>query len=153
MTKKARTYMTLGSGVGKVGLLLLLSHFNRVRLCVIPQIAAHQALPSLGFPRQEHWSGLPFPSPMQESENWRGSRVRLLAIPWTAAYQAPPSKGFPGKSTGVGCHCLLRDIYIYICASILFLILFPLRLLQSIEQSSLCSTVGPCWFSVLNIAV
>jgi len=24
--------------------------------------------PSLGFPRQEHWSGLPFPSPMHESE-------------------------------------------------------------------------------------
>ena len=25
--------------------------------------------PSLGFSRQEHWSGLPFPSPMQESES------------------------------------------------------------------------------------
>ena len=24
--------------------------------------------PSLGFSRQEHWSGLPFPSPMHESE-------------------------------------------------------------------------------------
>ena len=36
------------------------------------------------------------------------SRVRLLATPWTAAYQAPPSMDFPGKSTGVGCHCLLR---------------------------------------------
>ena len=30
--------------------------------------ATHQAPPSLGFSRQEHWSGLPFPSPMQESE-------------------------------------------------------------------------------------
>ena len=28
----------------------------------------HQALPSLGFSRQEHWSRLPFPSPMHESE-------------------------------------------------------------------------------------
>jgi len=27
-----------------------------------------QVLPSLGFSRQEHWSGLPFPSPMHESE-------------------------------------------------------------------------------------
>ena len=35
------------------------------------------------------------------------SRVRLLATPWTAAYQAPPPMGFSGKSTGVGCHCLL----------------------------------------------
>ena len=37
------------------------------------------------------------------------SRVRLLATPWTAAYQAPLSMDFPGKSTGVGCHCLLQS--------------------------------------------
>ena len=43
-------------------LLLLLSRFSRVRLCVTPRTAAHQASPSLGFSRQEHWSGLPFPS-------------------------------------------------------------------------------------------
>ena len=48
--------------------LLLLSRFSHVRLCATPQTAAHQAPPSLGFSRQEHWSGLPFPSPMQESE-------------------------------------------------------------------------------------
>ena len=46
----------------------MLSHFSRVRLCVTPYKAAHQASPSLGFSRQEHWSGLPFPSPMHESE-------------------------------------------------------------------------------------
>ena len=50
-------------------MLLLLSHFSRVRLCVTPQTAAHQAPPSLGFSRQEHWSGLPFPSPVHESES------------------------------------------------------------------------------------
>ena len=49
-------------------LLLLLSRFSRVRLCATPQMAAHQAHPSLGLSRQEHWSGLPFPSAMQESE-------------------------------------------------------------------------------------
>ena len=48
--------------------LLLLSHFSRVRLCATSEMAAHQAPPPLGFSRQEHWSGLPFPSPMQESE-------------------------------------------------------------------------------------
>ena len=42
---------------------MLLSHFSRVSLCATPQMAAHQAPPSLGFSRQEHWSGLPFPSP------------------------------------------------------------------------------------------
>ena len=36
---------------------------------------------------------------------------------------------------------------------ILLQILFPFRLLQNIEQSSLCSTAGPCWLSILNIAV
>ena len=45
---------------------LLLSHFCHV--CVTPWMAAHQAPPSLGFSRQEHWSGLPLPSPMHESE-------------------------------------------------------------------------------------
>ena len=34
------------------------------RLCVTPQTAAHQAPLSLGFSRQEYWSGLPFPSPL-----------------------------------------------------------------------------------------
>ena len=53
--------------VGRL-LLLLLSHFSRVRLCATPQTAVHQVPPSLGFSRQEHWSGLPFPSPMHESE-------------------------------------------------------------------------------------
>ena len=56
-------------------LLLLLSRFSRVRLCAIPEMAAHQAPLSLGFSRQEHWSVLPFPSPVHESENWKWSRL------------------------------------------------------------------------------
>ena len=79
-------------------------------------MAAHQAPPSLGFSRQEHWSGLPFPPPMHESEKWKWRRsvvsdpqrphglqpTRLLR-PWD----------FPGKSTGMGSHCLLRGICIH----------------------------------------
>ena len=74
-------------------------------------MAAHQAPLSLGFSRQEHWSGLPLPSPMHESEKWKwshsvvsdssrlhGLQPTRLLHPW----------GFPGKSTGVGCHCLLH---------------------------------------------
>ena len=92
-------------------LLLLLSRFSRVRLCATPETAAHRAPPSLGFSRQEHWSGLPFPSPMRESEKWKwscsvvpdsqrphGLQPTRLLRPWD----------FPGKSTGVGCHCLLH---------------------------------------------
>ena len=44
-------------------LLLLLSRFSRVRLCATPQTAAHQVPLSLEFSRQEHWSGVPCPSP------------------------------------------------------------------------------------------
>ena len=91
-------------------LLLLLSRFSHVRLCVIPQTAAHQAPPSLGFSRQEHWSGLPFPSPMHESEKgkWRCSVVSNSQWP----HGLQPTRllhpwDFPGKSTRVGCHCLL----------------------------------------------
>ena len=54
--------------LGLLLLLLLPSHFSPVRLCATPEMAAHQAPPSLGLSRQEHWSGLPRPSPMQESE-------------------------------------------------------------------------------------
>ena len=78
-------------------MILLLSHFSRVRLCVTPQTSAHQALLPLGFSRQENWSGLPFPSPMHKSEKVKVkslSRVRLLVTPWTKAHQAPPSMGF-----------------------------------------------------------
>ena len=76
------------------GLLLLLSCFSHVRLCVTPQMAAHQAPPSLEFSRQEHWSGLPFPSPMDACRLSRFSRVRLCATPWTAAHQASLSMRF-----------------------------------------------------------
>ena len=77
-------------------LLLLLSRFSRVRLCATPWMAAHQAPPSLGFSRQEHWSGLPFPSPMHEneSESEVAQSCRLFVTPWTVAYQVPLSMGF-----------------------------------------------------------
>ena len=58
-----------------IGILLLLSHFSRVRLCVTPQTAAHQAPPSLGFSRQEYWSGVLLPSPNRDT---RGSYWRLV---------------------------------------------------------------------------
>ena len=92
-------------------MLLLLSRFSRVRLCATPWTAAHQASASMGFSRQEHWSGVPFLSPMHESGKWKLSRsvmsdsvgphglqpTRLLH-PWDS----------PGKNTGVGCHFFLQ---------------------------------------------
>ena len=94
----------------KVMLLLLLSRFSRVRLCATPETAAHQAPPSLGFSRQEHWSGLPFTSPVHESEKWKWSRS--VVSDSSRPHELQPTRllhpwDFPGKSTGVGCHCLL----------------------------------------------
>ena len=65
---------------------------------------------SLGFSRQEHWSGLPSPSPLHESEKWKGSRS--VVSDSVRPHGLPPTRllrpwDFPGKSTGVGCHCLL----------------------------------------------
>ena len=73
-------------------------------------MAAHQAPPSLGFSRQEYWSGLPFPSPMHESEKWKWSRS--VVSNWQQPHGLQPTRllrpwDFPGKSTGVGCHRLL----------------------------------------------
>ena len=62
-------------------LLLLLSRFSRVRLCATPETAAHQAPPSLGFSRQEHWSGLPFPSPRHEIESEDAQSCPTLSDP------------------------------------------------------------------------
>ena len=61
-------------------LLLLLSRVSRVWLCKIPYTEAHQIPLSLGFSRQEHWSGLPFPSPMHKSGKWKGSCSGLTCI-------------------------------------------------------------------------
>ena len=60
--KDGYMWMKVVNWLGKAGeLLLLQSRFSCVRLCATPQTAAHQAPLSLGFSRQEHWSGLPFP--------------------------------------------------------------------------------------------
>ena len=53
-------YLNVSDSYPFLALLLLLSHFSRVRLCVTPWTAAHQAPLSLGFSRQEHWSGCQF---------------------------------------------------------------------------------------------
>ena len=64
-----------------LSLKLLLSRFSHVPLSATPETAAHQAPPFLGFSRQEHWSGLPFPSPMHESESEVAQSCPTLSDP------------------------------------------------------------------------
>ena len=66
--------------------------------------------PSLGFSRQEHWRGLPFSSPMHEGKKLKWSRSVMSDS--SRPHELQPTRllcpwDFPGKSTGVGCHCLL----------------------------------------------
>ena len=59
-----------------------------------PWTVAHQAPLSMWFPRQEFYSGLPFPSPMHACRLSCFSCVWPCANPWTAAHQAPLSTEF-----------------------------------------------------------
>ena len=91
-------------------LLLLLSRFSCVRLCVTLWTAAHQVPLSVGFSRQEYWSGLPFPPPngMLLSHKNKITHLPLQEtyfdpwvrnIPWRRAWQ-PTSVFLPGESHG-----------------------------------------------------
>ena len=112
-------------------------------------MAAHQAPLSLGFSRQEHWSGLPFPSPVHGSEKWKwshsvvsdsqrphGLQPTRLLHPWD----------FPGKSTGVGCHCLLSWNSALRC---LYLSFFPL-LFTSLLFTAICKASPDIHFAFLH---
>ena len=91
---------------------------RRVRLLATPWTAAHQAPPSMGFSRQEHWSGLPLPSPSwttREAQNLKVKVTKLcptLETPWTVACQAPLPVGFFSWNTGMGYHFLLQGIFL-----------------------------------------
>ena len=107
-------------------------------------MASYQAPLSLGFSRQEHWSGLPFPSPMHEREKWKWSRsvVSDSATPWTAAYQAPPSMGFSRQEYWNGVP--LPSPRILWGTSIIFsLMVVPIYNPQRVHKSSLFSTSSP----------
>ena len=75
---------------------LLLSHFSRVQLCATPLTAAHQAPLSLGFSRQEHWSGLPFPFQCMKvkSESDVAQSSPTPSDPMDCSPPAPLSMGF-----------------------------------------------------------
>ena len=75
-------------------LLLLLSRFSRVRLCATPETAAHQALPSLGFSRQNTGVGCHFLVQCMKvkSESEVAQSCPTFGNPWTAAYAIPGQK-------------------------------------------------------------
>ena len=76
-----------------------------VRLFATPWTVAYQAPPSMGFSRQECWSGLPFPSPGDLPNP--GIEPRSPALRADALPSEPPGRGYPiGKSKFLGCNVL-----------------------------------------------
>ena len=69
---------------------------SHVRLFATPWTAAYQAPPSMGFPRQEYWSGLPFPSPGDLPNP--GIEPRSPALEADALTSEPPGKPKKEKS-------------------------------------------------------
>jgi len=63
---------------------------SRVQLFVTPWTVAHQVPLSMGFSRQEYWSGLPFPSP--EDLPSPGFKSRSPALQVDSLPSEPPGK-------------------------------------------------------------
>ena len=67
---------------------------------------------SLGFSRQEHWSGLPFPPPVHESESEVAQSCLTLRDPMNCSL--PGSSVHRILQARVGCHCLLQSSIVLI---------------------------------------
>ena len=69
---------------------------SRVQLFATPWTVAHQAPPSMGFSRQEHWTGLPFPFSGDLPDP--GMEPRSPRLQADALTSEPPGKPFQGVS-------------------------------------------------------
>ena len=87
---------------------MLLNHFSRVRLCVTPETAAHQAPPSLGFSRQEYWRGLPFPSQCMKLKSESEGRILLDHFSF---FQQVRSRHSTSHGSLVGMHCSVKGAF------------------------------------------
>ena len=67
-----------------------ISEVSRVQLMATPWTVAHQAPPSMGFSRQEYWSGMPFPSPGDLPDS--GIEPRSPSLQADALTSEPPGK-------------------------------------------------------------
>ena len=81
---------SVGEQVHKLQYIQIVKSLICVRLFATPWTGAHQAPPSMGFSRQEYWSGLPFPSPGDLPDP--GIEPRSPALQADALTSEPPGK-------------------------------------------------------------
>ena len=80
--------------------------FSRVWLLATPWTAAYQSPLSMGFSRQEYWSGVPLPSPRKASTSALLTMPKPLTVWITTNWKIPKEMGMPDYLT-----CLLRNLY------------------------------------------
>ena len=86
-----------------------------VRFLATPWTAAYQAPPSMGFSRQEYWSGVPSTSPVKHLAAAAAAAPAVASVVsnsvrprrWQPT-RLPRPRDSQGKNTGVGCHFLLQ---------------------------------------------
>ena len=83
--------------------------FSHIRLFVIPWNVSRQVPLSMGFSRQEYWSGLPFPS--SGVFTTQGQNLHLLYLLHWQEDSLPLGPHGKPKNTGVRCHILLQSIF------------------------------------------
>ena len=83
-----------------------------VQLFATPRTVAYQASPSMGFSRQEYWSGLPFPSPghLPDPGIEPGSpALQAYALPSEPPGKPKKATSFPCSSVGKASACSAGD--------------------------------------------
>ena len=113
---------------------------SRVRLFATPWTVAYQAPPSVGFSRQECWSGLPFPSPGDLPHP--GIKPGSPALWADALPSEPPGK--PRKNHIVGQSSLAGELTPLI---VIFLPHWHLQYFSSLRSACLPDVHGLCCFS------
>jgi len=115
--------------------------FSRVRLSATPWTAAYQAPPSMGFSRQEYWSGAPLPSPVLSLIH-----VQLFLTPRSAAHQASLSFTISRSLLKLmSIKSVMPSDHLILCHTLLLLLsVFP-SIRVSSNESALCIRWPKYW--------
>ena len=159
--------------------MIVVQSLSPIWLFLIPWTVTCQALLSVGFPRQEYWSRLPFPSPGDLP--WPRDRTHISCISciagkfftWWAIREADGNSKEGGRKERAiepwvilwtsqarqeaspwlsHLHVSLQSLRAPYWRS-LYVCFSHYRLAQESEDSSLCFTVGPCCLSTIDIVV
>ena len=109
---------------------------SRVPPLATPRTAAYQAPPSMGFSRQDYWSGLPFPSP--------GNLPDPGIEPWSPAVEADALTSEPPGETMTNLDSVLknRDITLLTKVSIVKAMVFPVVMYRCESWTIILSSVN-----------